>query len=232
MGTSKVSRMEGTSGYIEYLKNNADHDTRHRSRCIYFESRATQKCGMYNEKCHGSSHCPYYEERRINSETSHTNSYKAKKSVVVGTRKLILPFEGVKKLSIDDISISYSHAHSKIKDSWINKTIEQSKERGYLNPIVVECEKDQYILTDNYLSFVAAKKLKQSYVYAEMGTKEELQMIHRIRQIGTIVFLRDMQDDGEVIDADLFKATIRMDSRRIVEIDICEAVKKGRIVAY
>ncbi len=62
-----LRKMEGTPSHIEYLRKEEGDERRDRRRCVKFRKEGTY-CSVYCEKCHGSAHCPYYNEVKSHSK--------------------------------------------------------------------------------------------------------------------------------------------------------------------
>ena len=67
-----ISHMQGTPWHVEGMNLNEGEDRRHRSRCVYYNNH---RCTSLGRKCIGSSHCPIYEEKKINNRYQARSTY-------------------------------------------------------------------------------------------------------------------------------------------------------------
>lgn len=75
-----IFRSLGTSWHDEYLSREDGDPRRHPSRCIFYR-KSDKHCIQYIEKCHGSAHCPYYEEEQPHVDNK-TKGIETDKSIV------------------------------------------------------------------------------------------------------------------------------------------------------
>lgn len=104
------------------------------------------------------------------------------------------------------------------------------KKHGYLDkPIVVSSKTNYYELEDKYLRYFVAKRLGLKEIPAEMGSNDEVKIYDQLRTIGTLVWLKKTSEVGEVIDFDLEKVKIRLDSGKDISYNIHKGISLGAI---
>lgn len=189
---SKTQYLSGTPWHVEKMTRQEGDEKRHRFRCANYEGKKTGHCKVFNEKCRGSAHCSEYKENVTNTKTQHPSITKARSFEA---------FEGIQNIPIADIIID---------DKFIAATPSKEKVKelelyvstyGFLDkPIVVSSTDKGYKLEDKYLRYYVAKQFGFESLPAEMGTKEEIKIYDKLRRKGTLVWIKQLSEVGEVIE--------------------------------
>ena len=144
---------------------------RTRNKCIHYEFQ-TRFCKRLKVGCVGPSNklCKYYRE------------YPELQSAQLVPVDNVKPFNGIKLISMNDISVEKKFAEPTLKK--VNKLIAYYEEHNELDkPIVVSCGKGHYILEDKYLRYYVAGKLKLEKIHAIMKVEENNTQV-RLRRVG------------------------------------------------
>ena len=219
---NKSQILTGAPWHPEKMVRQEGDEKRHSHRCIYFspchDGKKTSFCEHYYEHCRGAAHCAKYKEKCVVSEvTSVSNEYAIKE---------YLPFEGVKYVSINDIYCPERFLSTPPKQEKLDSLVEFVKKNGTIDkPIVVSCGKSFYELNDKYLRYYVAKKMKLREIQIEMGPKEKLVLYDKLRSRGTLVWVRNPGEVGEVIGFSHNRVCIKLDSGQEKNYDIHQAIK-------
>lgn len=222
MGT--LQRLTGAPWHVERMVREEGDDRRHRSRCTYYRGKADSYCSFFCGRCRGAAHCEQYKEKESVQQQETCMPINPAKN------KILEPFEGVKTLNIKDVHVSDKFNSTLPKELKIKELEDFFKKHGYLDkPIFVSCKSSYYELEDKYLRYYVAKRLGLKEIPAEMGSKDEVKIYDRLRTIGTLVWIKKTSEVGEVIDFNLEKVKIRLDSGKELSYDIHKGISLGSI---
>ena len=59
-----LNQLTGTPWHIDRFTREEGDNRRHRTRCTHYSDRGNSYCSLYGERCHGTAHCIYYEEKK------------------------------------------------------------------------------------------------------------------------------------------------------------------------
>lgn len=115
-------------------------------------------------------------------------------------------------------------------ESKVKPIIDYYKEHNEFNmPIVVTCHGEKYEFKDKYLIYYAAQRMRLNEIPAEMGTPEEIKQRDEYRNIGTLVWLKDYSDVGEIIEVSYKNITIKLDNGKVVRYDLIKCLEANMI---
>lgn len=212
------SQLTGVPWHVEIPTMDENDTRRHKSRCEHYDNG---HCKQYATKCSGSAHCVYYLEK-----ASHNIDDEIKPVALLNDKS----FNGIKSIPINQIHIPEKIASSHPDVKKLNMVIEYFKKCGELDrPIVVEIKDEKYVLKDKYIRYLAARKLGLKNIFAEMGDENKIATRNKLRTIGTLVWIKKINDAGEVIKATITQTTIKSDNGSICTYDICKCLETGEI---
>lgn len=219
---SKTQYLSGTPWHVEKMTRQEGDDKRHRSRCVNYEGKKTGHCKVFNEKCHGSAHCGEYKEIVANTKAQHPSIIKVRS---------FESFEGIQHIPIADIIIDDKFIAATPSKEKVKELKQYVSTYGSLDkPIVVSSIDKGYKLEDKYLRYYVAKQLGFDSIPAEMGTKEEIKIYDQLRRKGTLVWIKNMSEVGEVIEHTFERIKIRLDSGEEISYDMHKSIKSGTII--
>lgn len=65
-----LNQLTGTPWHVDKFTRAEGDKRRHRTRCTHYSDRGCSYCTLYGERCHGTAHCDFYEEKEQRSEVS------------------------------------------------------------------------------------------------------------------------------------------------------------------
>ena len=66
-----LNQLTGTPWHVDKFTREEGDKRRHRTRCTHYSDRGCSYCTLYGERCHGTAHCAFYEEKEPQSEDNH-----------------------------------------------------------------------------------------------------------------------------------------------------------------
>lgn len=73
-----LNQLTGTPWHVDKFTRAEGDNRRHRTRCTHYSDRGNSYCCLYGERCHGTAHCVYYEEKEQKVEENNEKKTEAK----------------------------------------------------------------------------------------------------------------------------------------------------------
>lgn len=210
-----INKMTGSPWHTEKMTRKEGDPKRHRSKCDHYE-KSTGYCKKRVMRCVGSAHCDYY------------HSSKEPVTDALSTQDRVRPFNGVKKILMEDIEIR-DNKFAPPSQAKVQAAIECFNRNGSFDrPIVVSYAGNRYYLEDKYLRYYVALQLGLKEIYARIGTYNDHSDEDRIHNIGQRV-QHKVFGKGKIINSTIDTVEIEFESENIKKLSIRTCIDEKMI---